>query len=131
VGYSKNPIIQNFGWDGDILFALIGFIRNDGYGDLYVYNSETHQPRTVIPNTLYINPVENQCCYRDPTWSPDGSYLMFAFQDIRQGADSIAKLYYIPFGTIGTNATYEPIALPEGFFAKPKERPQPALRPAK
>ena len=49
--------------------------RNSGWGELHIYNWETHKP------TLTVNPIEKRCCYRDARWSPDGSYLLFAFQD--------------------------------------------------
>ena len=131
-GYERNPIIQNFTWDGISLFSLTGFIRNDGYGNLYVYNMERRQPRTTIPGANYIDPVNGSCCYRDPRWSPDGRYLVFVFQDIGLGAKSVSKLYYIPYSTIGTGATYDPIPLPENFFTtNPKEKPQPVLHPAR
>ena len=87
------------------LFSLTGFIRNGGYGNLYVYNMERHQPYTTIPGATYIDPVNGTCCYRDPRWSPDGQYLLFVFQDIGLGDNSVSKLYYIPYGTIGTGAT--------------------------
>ncbi|OHB62124.1 MAG: hypothetical protein A2167_02380 [Planctomycetes bacterium RBG_13_46_10] len=38
------------------------------------------------------------------------------------------RLYYIPFGSIGTGEKYEPLPLPE--ITDPRERPQPVLRPA-
>jgi len=130
-GYEKSPIIQNFTWDGISLFSLTGYIRNDGYGNLYVYNMERHQPRTTIQGANYIDPINGSCCYRDPRWSPDGRYMLFAFQDIGLGANSITKLYLIPYSSIGTGATYDPIPLPEGFLINPKEKPQPVLRPAR
>jgi serine/threonine protein kinase len=129
-GYEKNPTIQNFAWDGISLFALTGFIRNSGFGNLYIYNMERHQPRNTIPGASYIDPVNGTCCYRDPRWSPDGRYLLFVFQDIGLGANSVSHLYYIPYSTVGTGATYNPIPLPETFFTNPREKPQPALRPA-
>ncbi len=122
-GYDKSPIIQTFGWGSQGLFALTGYIRNDGYGDLYFYNSVLHKAEQK-------NPIEGVCCYRDPSWSPDGSWLALAFQDIRQGPDSVAKLYYIQYGTIGTGKQYQPLSLPENFFTNRTEKPQPILRPA-
>ncbi len=129
-GYDKNPKIQSFDWNNNSLFALTGFIRNDGYGDLYVYDMNAHQPQTTFTNVIYINPINGNCCYRDPRWSPDGSYLIFVYQDIGQGPAGVARLYYIPYSTVGTGAAYEPIPLPDTFFTNPREKPQPALRPA-
>jgi serine/threonine-protein kinase len=129
-GYDKNPKLQTFSWDGGSLFALTGFIRNDGFGNLYVYNMERRQPRTTLPGSTYIDPIQGTCCYRDPRWSPDGRYLLFVFQDIGLGANSVSRLYYIPYSTIGTGMIYEPVPLPDDFFTNPREKPQPALRPA-
>jgi serine/threonine protein kinase len=120
--YDRNPFIQNFSWDGVFLFALNNNIRNDGFGDLYVYNSDLHKAR------LEINPLSGKCCYRDPQWSPDGNYLLFAFQDYLQGSNSVTQLYYVPYGSIGTGVQYSPLPLPE--ISNPREKPQPVLRPA-
>jgi len=121
-GYDKNPVLQNFAWDGNYLFAMNSIVRNDGFGDLYIYNMDLHKAR------LEINPVDNVCCYRDPQWSPDGSYLMVAFQNYLGGSNSTTQLYYIPYGSIGTGAQYTPLPLPD--ITNPREKPQPILRPA-
>jgi hypothetical protein len=121
-GYNVNPYIQNFGWDGEALFSLNGIIRNGGYGDLYFWNNETNRP------DLMVNPL-GSCCYRDSAYSPDGRYLIFAYQII--DASNKIQLYYIPLGTIGTGERYSPIPLPEEFFANRSDSPQPVLRPAK
>jgi serine/threonine protein kinase len=122
VGF-QSRIISDFDWDGFSLFAFNTSKRNNGWGELYIYNSESHKP------TL-LHPVENKCCYRDARWSPDGTYLFFAFQDEGLAAAAQTLLYYVPYGEIGTGATIKPIPLPEGFFKNPKEAPQPALHPA-
>jgi hypothetical protein len=121
-GYDKNPSIQDLGFDGNSLFALHGFTRNDGFGDLHLFNMDSFK------FSESVNPINNTCCYRDAEFSPDGSYLVFAFQDIGLGQASTTNLYYIPFGSIGTGAIYEPLPLPE--IADVKERPQPVLRSA-
>ncbi len=121
-GYDKAPYIQNFGYDGGYLFALVSYIRNDGYGDLYIYNADLHRA------DLKVNPIDQRCCYRDPQFSPDGRYLIFVYQPYEAGAK--ARLYYIPYGTLGTGAKYNPLPLPDSFFSNPKVKPQPALRPA-
>jgi len=110
--------ITNYDWNGDRLFLLNDNVRNDGFGDLYVYDKETHQ-ETII------NPIDGVCCYRDATWSPDGKYILFVFQ--RFDASDV-KLYYIPFADIGTGKTFTPIVLPERFIL-PREKPLPVLRP--
>jgi serine/threonine protein kinase len=130
-GYNANPLIPDFSWNGNLLFALNSYERNGGFGDLYVYNTDLHKLQNTSPNKDAIDPIDGVCCYRNPTWSPDGRYLMFVFQDIRQGQNSVIQLYYVRYGDIGTGATFEPINLPDTFLKKATENPQPALRPAK
>ncbi|HEY61128.1 MAG TPA: serine/threonine-protein kinase [Anaerolineae bacterium] len=121
-GYDKTPYIQRFGWDGKFLFAINSFTRNDGFGDLFLYNLDLHK---AYPK---INPIEGKCCYRDADFSPDSRYLIFVYQPFEAGAK--AQMYYIRLGTIGTGMQYQPISLPEDFFSNPREKPQPILRPA-
>jgi hypothetical protein len=90
---------------------------------LHLFNRQTYK------ETLLINPIDKNCCYRDPQFSPDGTYLLFAFQDIRGAEQSVTQLYYIPYGTIGTGARYEPLPLPA--FTNQREQPLAVLRPAK
>jgi Tol biopolymer transport system component len=84
--------------------------------------------RQAIKETLLVNPIDKACCYRDPQFSPDGTYLLFAFQDIRDADKGITRLYYVPYGTIDTGARYEPLPLPE--FSDKKAQPQAVLRKA-
>ncbi|MBO9367200.1 MAG: protein kinase [Chloroflexi bacterium] len=119
-GYGEHPLIPSFDWDGETLFVLNGFRRNDGFGDLYEYNAELRKGRQINPLGV--------CCYRDARWSPDGRYLIFAFQDIRQGPEGRIEVYYVQYGTIGSGMQYTPLALPP-FFSRPDEKPQFALRP--
>jgi hypothetical protein len=120
--YERTPNLESFAWDGAALFAFHGNTRNDGFGDLHLFNRDT------FTFSQAINPIENTCCYRDPLFSPDGTYLLFAYQSIAMGAGSTTRLYYIPFGSIGTGANYEPLPLPE--ISDPREKPWPVLRPA-
>lgn len=117
-------LMLDFDWDGESQFIFHTARRNNGWGELHIYNWETHKA------TLSVNPVEKKCCYRDARWSPDGSYLLFAFQDEGLADAAQTLLYYVPFGDISAGAKLAPLALPEGFFKNPKEAPQPALRPA-
>ncbi len=117
-------ILQSFAWDGQYLFALFNYKRNGGFGDLWIYNTDLHRADK-------INPIDDKCCYRDPYWSPDGRHLIFAYQDQALGTEAITKLYYVPFGTIGTGFNYAPLPLPEGFFDDPRPKPQPVLRPSR
>lgn len=121
-GYDDNPSIQDLGFDGTSVFAIHGQTRNGGFGDLHLFNMDS------FSFSESVNPIRNTCCYRDAEFSPDGNYLAFAYQDIGLGQASTTKLYYIPFGSIGTGESYEPLPLPD--IADPKERPQPVLRPA-
>ncbi len=123
-GYNANPVIPSFDWDGATLFLLNSAFRNEGYGYLYSYNLDNRK-------AAMLDPLGSTCCYRDIRWSPDGNYISFAYQDIRMGANSPTQLFYIPYGTIGTGASYVPFSLPSNFFSNPREKPQPTLRPAR
>src|SRR5690606_22473821 len=70
--------IVNYDWDGDLLFFFNSNIRNAGFGDLIFYNSFTR--KFEKPNLF-----DRSCCYRDAAFSPDGTHVVFAFQDIRLG----------------------------------------------
>jgi len=122
-GYDRQPTIQNYTWDGTILFALNNIVRNEGFGDLFVYNTDLYKVYEKV------NPVGGLCCYRDPQFSPDGSYLLFAFQDYMAGSSSQTQLYYVPYAEIGSGANFEALALPP--IANSRESPWPVLRPAK
>ena len=121
-GY-QNRIIPDLDWDGHDLFVFNTDRRNNGWGELYVYDWNLHK-------AYHINPIERACCYRDARWSPDGLYLFFAFQDLRLGSEAPTLLYYVPYGEISAGSTFAPIEIPEGFFTNPREAPQPALHPA-
>ncbi|PWB69498.1 MAG: hypothetical protein C3F07_19875 [Anaerolineales bacterium] len=113
-GYETYPLIPSYAWDGDGRFLFNSFKRNGGYGELYLYDMPTASGRK-------INPVEGACCYRGATFSPDGTYILFAFQDIRKGADSETQLYYIPIDQIDAQAVFAPIRVPVRFFPDVRE----------
>jgi tRNA A-37 threonylcarbamoyl transferase component Bud32 len=113
--------ISSFDWDGDHLFLLNDSIRNDGFGNLYLYDSKTR-------DGVKINPIDGVCCYRDARWSPDGSYIFFAFQ--RSDSAEI-QFYYFPFSDWEDSNGWTPIPIPDLLFTTPREKPQPALRPAR
>ena len=122
-GYNSiYPIIPDFDWDGERLFLMNTFKRNDGFGYFYSYNASSHKSEQLDPAGV------TTCCYRDARWSPDGSHFMVAFQDIVLGAEAQIELYYILYGTLGTGASYTPIDMPEGFFKNPREKLQFAFR---
>jgi Tol biopolymer transport system component len=112
--------IASYDWDGKNKFLLNDSIRNDGFGDLYLYDSETRE-------SVKLNPINGACCYRDARWSPDGRYILFAYQ----GANSSSiELYYVSIDELQNGAEITPVELPPAFFSTPRDRPQPALRPA-
>jgi serine/threonine protein kinase/Tol biopolymer transport system component len=111
--------ITSYDWDGDHSFLLNDNIRNDGFGDLYQYDS---QARTGEK----INPLNGLCCYRDARWSPDKKYIFFVFQRI--GTTEI-QFYYAPYADLGKSEPWVPIQDVETLFSTPREKPQPALRP--
>jgi hypothetical protein len=119
----QGGLMPDFDWDGFNQFVFNTSRRNNGWGELHIYNWETHKP------TLTVNPINKRCCYRDARWSPDGTYLLFAFQDEGLADAAQTLLYYVPYGEIAAGASLTPISLPEGFFKNPKEALQPALRP--
>jgi serine/threonine protein kinase/Tol biopolymer transport system component len=120
IGYDKNPSIPSFDWDGATMFLLNSTYRNEGFGYLYKYDMEKFKGSPLYP-------LGSTCCYRDARWSPDGSYVIFAFQDINIG--NTIQLFYINYGTIGAGAVYKPLPLPADFFTDRSEKPQPVLRP--
>jgi serine/threonine protein kinase len=119
-GYS-NREMPDFDWDGYDQFIFHTAQRNGGWGTMYIYNWKNHRPTLIDPG---------KCCYRDPRWSPDGTYILYEFQDQGQGANAQTTLYYIPAGELNTGANFTPIPMPEGFFRDIREAAQPALRPA-
>jgi hypothetical protein len=54
---------------------------------------------------------------------------MFAYQDIDAGGSP--KLYLVPYGTLGTGASYEPFPLPAQLFSKPGTNIEIAFRKAR
>jgi len=111
--------ITSYDWDGDHLFLLNDNIRNDGFGDLYVYDSQNRTGQK-------INPINGLCCYRDARWSPDKKYIFFVFQ--RLGTTEL-QFYYAPYADLGTSNSWIPIPNLDTLFSTPREKPQPALRP--
>lgn len=122
-GYETYPVIPAYDWNGNELFLFNTFERNAGYGNLFLYNMNTGEARL-------LNPVDDTCCYRDARFSPDGSHILFVFQDVRQGAESETMLYYLPIEQLNSEGTLKPIKLPPLFFPNAREEIMPALRPA-
>lgn len=120
-GYQSREI-PDFDWDGYELFAFNTSRRNNGWGELHIYNWKLYKG-------VHYSPI-GPCCYRDSRWSPDGTYILLAFQDLSLGPDAKTMLYYVPVGELGAGAKFTPLPLPPDFFKNPREAPQPALRPA-
>lgn len=120
---TSRPVITDYDWDGVSLFVFNTFLRNEGWGDLYAYNGESHKGNALAP-------VGGKCCYRDARWSPDGTYVLFAFQDRNLASDAPTLLYYLPFGALETGANVAPIPMPERFFRNQREAIEPALHTA-
>jgi serine/threonine protein kinase len=114
--------IPSYGFDGVNLVVFNNFVRNDGFGDLWSYNTDLYK---VYPK---INPINQRCCYRDARFSPDGQYMVFAHQNYLEGSKSVTRLYLIPYGNIGTGEQFTPLPLPD--ITEADAKPQPILRPA-
>lgn len=122
--YRLTPVLQDFSWDGEYLFAFSDFKRNNGFGDLWIYNQQLHEG-------FKANPVGGKCCYRDAAFSPDGRYLAFAYQDASQVGDQQSLIYYIPIAALESSLVHPPLPLPEDFFLELRTKPQPVLRPVR
>lgn len=114
-------VVLDFDWNGDDLFVFNTIKRFDTWGDLHVFNKNGRP----IP---LLNPIGKKCCYRDARWSPDGRFLLFAFQEEIPGQTAPTQLYYVPYSDVISGANMQPIPLPADFFKDPREAPQPALR---
>jgi tRNA A-37 threonylcarbamoyl transferase component Bud32 len=120
---NQNPYIPSYDWDGESLFVLNSIIRNGTYGYLYSYNLSSKKGTELLPL--------GDCCYSDARWSPDGTYLLFSYQDISLGSASRNQLYYVPYGSIGTGTNYTLLKMPDNVFANIAEHPDAVLRPGK
>jgi hypothetical protein len=122
-GYKNNITMPSFDWDGGDLFLLNDSIQKGGYGNLYLYNMQTHEGHQ-------INPMQGTCCYRDARWSPDDKYVLFMYQDENAGDQAQNQLYYAPFEALSTGEFGEPIPIPLELAVNLQAAPQLELRPA-
>jgi serine/threonine-protein kinase len=120
-GYQTREL-PDFDWDGLSLFVFNVARRNEGWGEMYIYNWETHKPTQAIPL--------GTCCYRDARFSPDGTYIFFAFQDLQLGPEAKTQVFYAPVGDLNTGFKFTPLPLDVNFFKNPREGTQAAIRPA-
>jgi len=102
--YEQVPRITSFDWDGDKQFVFTLYWRNGSFGDMYLYSRGTYTGERIQPV------MTSHCCYASPRWSPDGTYLFFAFQDINDPKGKVF-FYNIPAGTIGAGIAYQPLKL--------------------
>ena len=109
--------IPSYHWDGYNRFLFNTLIRNISYGNLYLYDMSTHKE-------ILLNPVDGTCCYHGATFSPDGTHMLFTYQNFNDGAESSTFLYYIP---LDGSETIVPFDL-YGFFTNPREDIMFALR---
>lgn len=117
-GYYQQPKITSFAWDGS-RFILNSSRIAGGWGELLLYDGN-HS------DTQILEPMGTPCCYRDAGWSPDGEYLIFAYQPETGGE---VQLVYAPLNEIG-KGSFTPLPLPDSLFADPQASPEPALRTA-
>jgi Tol biopolymer transport system component len=118
-GYASNGLIPSFDSDGSTLFVLNSKVRYE-LGYLYSYNTETKHSEN-------LDPLQAACCYTAARFSPDGSYLLFIYQNVN---NAITRLYYVSYGSIGTGVTYTTLTLPDGFFSNLPDHLDASLRPA-
>jgi serine/threonine protein kinase len=119
--YNVDKKIPSFDWDGSSLFVLNSTYRYD-MGYLYEYNTDSQHGKS-------LDPLKTSCCYAGGRFSPDGSYLLFAYQNINQNGKT--QLYYLSYGSIETGLTYTPLSLPDGLFSIPQAHLDADLRPEK
>ena len=84
-------------------------------------------PTTPMVIAFLLEPLLERS-FRRSLIIADGSYLVFAYQEISE--TNKIQIYVIRYGDIGTGATFTPIPLPEDFFPNRTESPQPVLRQA-
>ncbi len=121
-GYKANPLLPAFDWNGTTLFLLNTMIRNQSYGYQYGFNLDNHV-------ATQLDPLGTGCCYTDMHWSPDGTYVIFGYQNYNLGSNAPTELYYVSYGTINAGGKKIPFALPADFFKNPRGHPDAELRP--
>ncbi len=119
-GYFDYPEISSLSWDNHDQLLINGYVNNEGFGDLQLYDLDQNQGQPLTPN--------GDCCYRDAHWSPDGTYLFYSFQADTGGEIS---LFYTPASKLSqSSGSMASLALPPDFLTGSVEPLQPALRTA-
>jgi serine/threonine protein kinase len=117
-GYFNRSEISGISWNGNDQLLFNGYLSNYGFGDLQLFSLDQNQSQGLTPN--------GTCCYRDVSWSPDGTYLFYSFQP-ESGGD--ISLYYAPSSELDQpGAAMTALALPAGFLGSSLESLQPTLR---
>jgi Tol biopolymer transport system component len=116
-----NNNIYAWDWDGEALTLMNNFVRNDGFGDLYLYNQQLRRGEL-------INPIGGSCCYTGPEWSPDGRYIFFAYQDRLQGENSETIFYFVAFATLNGGGQIVPMSFDP--VTDSRDLTEAAFRPA-
>lgn len=115
--------MDDYSWDGGTRFVFNSQVIS-GYGDLYYYDLQTR--------IYQLLPPLGSCCYRFARWSPDGTYLLFAYIDTK--LSNQVKVYYRPWEEVLTNTSAEDmseefLSLPAYMFENRSNDFQLALRP--
>jgi len=119
-GFEDRPEFTDWSWDGGDLYTVTSHsTQRTGFGDVYLYNGLRFQGSK-------LNPIGGKCCYREVRWSPDGTHLLFVYQEFSNISQT--QIYYVFFNDLTSGVQLKPLNLPP--FTNPREFPQPALRPA-
>jgi serine/threonine-protein kinase len=119
-GYFDRPVISSLSWNGSDQILFNSHVTDAGFGDLQLFTLEQNQSTLLTPN--------GTCCYRDAHWSPDGTYLFYAYQP-ESGGD--ISLHYASSAELSQpGETMASLALPAGFLEGSLDSLQPALRTA-
>jgi serine/threonine protein kinase len=116
--YFDHPMISSLSWNGSDQILLNSHVNDAGFGDLQLYNLKDNRSANLTPN--------GPCCYRDAHWSPDGTYIFYAYQSEAGGETS---LYYTPKSMLSQSGkTLVSLTLPAGFLSGSQDPLHPALR---
>jgi hypothetical protein len=119
-GYYTDPSLSSLDWNGDNLLLWTGSAGPDDFGTLQLYDLSRVDSQA-------LEPLGGQCCYREAQYSPDDSYLLFAYQPEAGGE---VALYYLPLANPQSSTTPRPLAFPADFLTNPLAGLQAALRRA-
>jgi len=117
-GYFERPEISALSLNKNGQFLFNSPLTSTGFGNLQLYDLDNGQSEALAPN--------GSCCYRDVSWSPDGSYLFYSYQPEAGGAIS---LFYVPSSALSRpGQAVAALSLPPDLLAASQAALQPALR---